>query len=68
MKRAVEYFRKCAEETDNPIAWNNLGTCYNRGEGVEVDVKKAVECYEKAVSKGFPGAYCNLGLMYVHGD
>lgn len=45
----------------------NLGVMYLEGQGVEQDVVKAVEWYEKAVAQGLAEAQYNLGWMYATG-
>ena len=44
----------------------NLGTFYEKGQGVAQDYAKAREWYEKAADKGDvePKAMANLGVLY----
>ena len=38
------------------------------GEGVDQDMKKAVELYKKAATQGHAWSQNNLGLCYEYGD
>ncbi len=44
-----------------------LGFCYQRGNGVGVDEKKAAELYSMATSQGHCESQYWLGEMYLHG-
>lgn len=57
--RAVEYF-KLGAELGCTESWNNLGICYEKGQGVEVSNSKAKESYERIASI-HAEACCNLG-------
>ena len=46
---------------------NNLGRCYQNGEGVEKDLKKAVQYYTLAANQEHANARCNLGRCYQNG-
>jgi len=61
-KRAAEFFRKSVVK-GNPTGLNNLGTCYELGRGVPVNVNKAYEFYEEASKKGNAQAMSNLGYL-----
>ena len=50
LKKAVEWYTKSAEQ-GNAGAQNNLGLCYDNGEGVAKDLKKAVEWYTKSAEQ-----------------
>src|SRR5437660_454036 len=52
---------------ENPIAINCLGIMYERGLGVEKNLKKAKELYEKAIKLGYSTAINNLAAMYYKG-
>ena len=49
--KAVEWFRKAAEQ-GNDVAQYNLAMCYERGEGVVKDLAEAVKWYRKAAEQG----------------
>jgi hypothetical protein len=40
---------------------------YENGEGVEQDLSKAIELYEKACEGSYAPGYSSLGLMYENG-
>lgn len=44
-----------------------LGSCYDRGDGVEVDRQKAFDCFSKAAEYGDILAKNNLGIYYQNG-
>jgi len=58
--KAREFWQRAAE-LGYAGAYNNIGACYNNGEGVEVDKKKAIHYYELAAMKGNVVARHNLG-------
>jgi TPR repeat protein len=45
-----------------------LGTCYDFGNGVERDIKKAYYWYMKAAKKGKMEAQYNIGFFYKQGE
>ena len=47
-------------------AYNNLGIYYARGIGVEIDQKKAKQCYELAAMGGYLDARHHLGCVEAH--
>ena len=49
--RAVPLFRKAAEQGDAQ-AQNNLGLCYDNGDGVAKDSQQAVYWWRKAAEQG----------------
>ena len=49
------------------FAQYNLGEMYEDGKGVERDLHKAFEWYEKSAKQEFEAAQSRLGLMYEHG-
>lgn len=49
-------------------ALNNLGVCYQSGHGVEADMAKAFEYYDKAARRGHAKAMYNVGLCYYYGN
>ena len=65
-EEAVIWYRKAAEQGD-PRAQNNLGICYERGNGVAADLKAAVRWYRQSAEQGNAIAQGNLGLCYELG-
>ena len=63
---AVSWYRKAAD-LGHAGAQNNLGVCYDRGEGVAADEIEAVKWYRKAAEQGDAIAQCNLGNSYRYG-
>ena len=49
-------------------AQNNLGVCYEYGQGVARNYAEAVEWYKKAAVQGHANAQNNLGLCYENGQ
>ena len=45
-----------------------LGVCYAAGEGVELNLEKAVEWYARSAAQGFCDAQFNLGWCCLHGE
>lgn len=58
---------KLATSHGHPEATFNLGICYERGMGIEKNMKNAMECYRTAAGLGHKDAMYNLGVFYVHG-
>ena len=54
-------------EAGDAIAQYNLGCCYFRGEGVDVDQVEAVKWFREAAERGLPQAQFNLGMCYTKG-
>lgn len=52
-----------AAEAGDANAQNIVGIAFENGNGVEKDVTKALEWYEKSVAQGFVKAQVNLGTM-----
>jgi len=59
--KALEYWHR-AGELGYAKAYCNIGNAYHRGEGIEVDRKKATYYYELAAIAGCVQARYNLGL------
>ena len=57
-----------ASATTDAVTQFNLGERYDKGEGVDVDKVKAVECYKKAADQGHAVAQFNLAVMYDKGE
>ena len=49
-------------------AQNDLGVCYQFGQGVERDYYEAVKWYRKAAAQGHASAQNNLGACYEYGQ
>ena len=63
---AIPYLEK-AVEAGNVDAMCNLGHAYNLGNGVPLDITKAIECYTMASDLGYTTADINLGYLYESG-
>lgn len=50
-----------------PVAWRQLGCCYETGRGVGQDLEKAAILYSQAAVEGDEVAQYNLGQLYFHG-
>ena len=55
-------------EAGDPEAQNDLGYCYQHGEGVETDLEEAVKWYKLAAEAGNAEARNNLGYCYQYGE
>ena len=51
----------------NPMAMNNLGFCYQNGQGVSTDKEIAVYWFQKAVDANCDLAFANLAICYRDG-
>ncbi len=58
---------KVEAEAGNVISQYNLGLCYARGDGVDVDLVEAVRWFRKAAEQGLPQAQYNLGMCLSRG-
>eukprot|EP00049_Salpingoeca_infusionum_P021024 m.365947 g.365947 ORF g.365947 m.365947 type:complete len:1069 (-) comp33986_c0_seq1:174-3380(-) len=56
-----------AAKQDDPMAQCYLGSCYERGNGVDKDLKRALECYRSAAQCGHAHAQYKLGRCYKCG-
>ena len=65
--KAVPMFQRLAQGGD-ARAQNNLGVCYEEGQGVAQDYTQAVYWYRKSAEQGYASAQFNLGLCYYMGD
>ena len=59
LAKAFDYYVRAAK-FGNAIAQNNLGMCYEKGDGVSKDYLKAIEWYGKALEAGFEKAQMNI--------
>jgi len=46
----------------------NLAICYENGNGVEMDLEKAVQWYQKSAEGGDSSAQYNLAICYERGE
>lgn len=61
---AFEYLRRAAE-LGNPLALNDMGTCYQEGYMVDKNIGKAIDYYKAAIEKrDVLVAYTNLYSIY----
>lgn len=65
-KKAFYYLKKAEHFNDSDLLFK-LGNCYAFELGVNKDIPKAVEYYEKAIKGNHPGAYFNLAVSYRDG-
>lgn len=65
-KDAVHWFAKAAEQ-NNTQAQYNLGICYEKGQGVDMDILEAFFLYKTAAEKGLPEAQYMLAGCYKDG-
>ena len=54
-------------ESGDPVSQFCLGTMYEDGRGVDVDLALAHEYYLRAAAQGLPEAQLNVGRMYAQG-
>ncbi len=57
-----------AAKLDHPNAQYNLAVMYQKGDGVEQDMQKALFWYEKAAEAHLAIAQYNLGMIYFEGS
>ena len=66
-KRALfEYFRRRLESGSTDM-YEGLAECYEKGEGVERDERKAMELLQRAVDMGSSHALVSLGYRFENG-
>lgn len=65
-KAAVDNF-KTASTHHHPEATFNLGICYEKGMGIEKNLKSAMQCYRAAANLGHKKSMYNLGVFYAQG-
>lgn len=66
LKQCFGYFSKAAESRD-PNGFVNLGACYLRGFGCEMDMELAFQCFRSAAELGHPEGMDNISAMYQLG-
>lgn len=64
---AVRWYKKAAEQGD-AHAQNNLGCCYENGDGVELSYNEAFKWFTLAAEQGNAFAQYNLGYCYENGE
>ena len=65
-REAARLYKAAAGE-GSPLAKNNLGAFYERGEGVARDPREAARLYRAAADQGYPSAQANLAALYAQG-
>ena len=65
-QEAVKWYQIAASKGD-ARAQNNLGTCYEYGNGIEKDLEEAVKWYIKAAEQGIVDAQYNIASCYAYG-
>lgn len=55
-------------ENGNAEAQCKVGICYYSGDGIEKDLKAAIEWYRKSAEQGYAEAQNRLGVRYNRGD
>ncbi len=69
LARALKYYEKALNvDRNNRLVQNQLGIMYYKGEGGQVDFRRAASLCKSAASKGQAGCQYYLGLMYVNGE
>lgn len=66
-EEAVKYYRQAVAQ-GHCAAQNNLGVCYETGQGVPKDIAMALQLYQKSAEQGNPVAQCNLGVLFFYGS
>ncbi|KAK8849325.1 hypothetical protein M9Y10_018697 [Tritrichomonas musculus] len=64
----AEFYLRRATEQGNSNGLNQLGVCYSKGIGVDVDHSKAFSCFQKSAELGNFRAMFNLGNCYKWGE
>ena len=59
---------KLAARMGYSTAINNVGACYQDGEGTEIDTKEAIKYYLRGIEEGSISSARNLGLLLIEGD
>lgn len=60
-------YQKSAELGDDDAQYL-MGNKYELGEGVSVNLEKAVEWHLKAAEQDYAEAQCHLGICYLNGE
>lgn len=62
--KAVECYKRATALSDDTLGWYNLGMCYEFGDGVSVNLNKAMECYRKVMSNNVDAEARYAILLY----
>lgn len=65
-KEGLKLLRSAANRNYAPALYN-LGLCYEKGIGVQIDEKMAMQLYQSAAALEHPGALYNLAVYYGRG-
>ena len=65
-KEQFLHFKKMIELKD-PLAFFNLGICYNNGRGVEKDIQLGIKYLERGIQEGYNRGALILGMNYKEG-
>ncbi|CAG8540495.1 5848_t:CDS:2 [Ambispora leptoticha] len=65
--RAFYWYKRAADEIDNPFAQSRVGNFYQFGEGTEVNYESAFSYYQKSASHGNAIGIYYLGLCHEKG-
>jgi hypothetical protein len=63
---AIRWYRR-AFSLGSPMSAINLGLCFERGEGVEVDLTQSAKFYQFAADRGDASAILNVGFFHWSG-
>ena len=63
----MKWYRKAAEQ-NYAEAQNNLGVCYEQGDGVAKDQVEGVKWFRKAAEQNDAATRLHLGISYVKGE
>jgi TPR repeat protein len=64
---SVQQLYNQAANQNNVVAQNNLGVCYDSGQGVMKDEVEAAKWFRKAAERNYAVAEYNLGFYYASG-
>lgn len=66
LKKGYDCFRRAAAQRD-PNGYINLGTCYFRGLGCDINLKLAHQCFRSAAEAGHPEGMDYVSANFEHG-
>lgn len=66
LESALWYYERGAQAGDVPSQYY-AGVCYELGQGVEVDSKRALSYYQQAAASGYPNAHADIGVFALMG-